>query len=242
MAKKNKKEDFRLLKQARKLCRDLTEIQGYADRNYRGNICEELRQYGQTVMYSIWKANTLPAGSGERLDLQIQASEYLEKIPVLMGVVGGLVNAGLNREAQLQLSVENLQKPLINWIKSDLKVAEAYYEKEIKNQYYVTVKAKDTVTKMQKFAKLFDPISREFTGLRNDDAVQAGCSVTYEKVQTAYNEALSTYRIEMDRYKKLIAEYDRIRLRYLHIKDKNEILNPTLGEVLNSAEFKKFCL
>ena len=109
------KREFRVIKLCQKLCKDIVEVQGVADKSYRFTICQDVRKKSEDVIHLVRKANDLPAGSEKRIELQFRADELLEEIKDLIWVVGKLLNTGAKKEAQIELSIENLQIPLHNW-------------------------------------------------------------------------------------------------------------------------------
>lgn len=118
-----KNRDFRVIKLAQKLCTDIVEMQGKADKSYRFTICQDIRKKSEDVIHMVRKANDQPAGCEKRIEMQEQADDFLEDIKDLLPVVGKLLNIGINREAQIELSIESLQQPLHNWMERDEKTA-----------------------------------------------------------------------------------------------------------------------
>ena len=84
------KREFRLIKLCQKLCLDITEMQGTADRKYRFTICQDIRKMSEDVIHLVRRANDLPAGNEERMKIQKRADELLEDIKDLLWVAGKL--------------------------------------------------------------------------------------------------------------------------------------------------------
>ena len=113
------RKDFRLIKQCQKLCSDITEMQGTADKKYRYTICQDVRKKSEDVIHYIRKANSFPAGNDKRMELQIKADELLEEIKDLLWIVGKLLNTGARKEAKIELSLEDVQNVLHRWMEYD---------------------------------------------------------------------------------------------------------------------------
>lgn len=205
-----KNRDFRVIKLAQKLCTDIVEMQGKADKSYRFTICQDIRKKSEDVIHMVRKANGQPAGCEKRIEMQEQADDFLEDIKDLLPVVGKLLNIGINREAQIELSIESLQQPLHNWMERDEKTALSMCEKRLNAQAWKLYQAKKTYELVNDYYK----------------------SVKTEKIAIALEQSKSRYRIEHDGYRALVHEYDRLMKRLLSIQEKFHKDDSVLGEVL----------
>lgn len=211
-----KNRDFRVIKLAQKLCTDIVEMQGKADKSYRFTICQDIRKKSEDVIHMVRKANDQPAGCEKRIEMQEQADDFLEDIKDLLPVVGKLLNIGLNREAQIELSIESLQQPLHNWMERDEKIALSMCEKRLNAQAWKLYQAKKTFELVNEYHK----------------------SVKTEKTAIALEQSKSRYRIAYSDYKKLVHEYDHLMKRLLVTQEKFHKDDSVLGEVLKEIKQK----
>lgn len=207
------KREFRLIKLCQKLCQDIVELQGTADKKYRFTICQDIRKKSEKVIHLVRQANSFSAGSESRINLQIQTDEILEEIKDLIGIVCKLLNSGTNKEAQIELSIENLQVPLHNWMERDQKISVSVREKAVRKQSWVLYQTQKT----------YD-IVREYHSKNQN-----------ERTTIALNESKSRYRIAYKDYKAAIDTYDeavkRLRDTQEHYHKDDSILSEVLKEI-----------
>lgn len=208
------RRDFRVIKLCQKLCLDIVQMQGTADKSYRYTICQDVRRMSEKVIHLIRLANDMPAGYEERIECQEKADELLEEIKDLIWVVGKCLNTGVKKEAQVELSIENLQIPLHNWMERDQKISVSSYEKQVRRQSWVLYRAKKVCEAVQEY---------------ND------CHPT-ERTTIALDESKARYRIAQDDYRKLVDAYDRAVKRLRTTQDKFHKDDSVLSEVLAEIE------
>ena len=212
------KREFRLIKLCQKLCLDITEMQGTADKKYRFTICQDIRKMSEDVIHLVRRANNdFPAGDEERMKIQKRADELLEDIKDLLWVAGKLLNTGAKREAQIELSIENLQIPLHNWMERDQKIALSEAEKVMRQQGWTLYNAKKTYE-----------LVREYQTEHQN-----------EKTAAALEQSKSRYRIAYDDYRAAVDAYDRAMKRLLHTQERyhkdDSVLNSVLQEMKKSG-------
>ena len=191
-------------------------MQGTADMKYRHTICDDLRKMSEKALHLVRRANDMPAGCLERIELQEDAAELLERIKDLLPVAGKAINSGVRREAQVELSIENVQKPLRNWIESELKTALSMCENRMKKAAWDLYYAKKTYALVEEYYK----------------------GHADEKTATALEESKSRYRIAHNDYKALILEYDELMKRLLDVQERFRKDDSVLGEVLKEIKKK----
>lgn len=211
------KNTFRLIRYAQKLALDITEMQGVADRKYRYGICQDIRKYSEEVIHLIRDANKLDAGSESRIKLQKKADKRLEDIQDIIGIVGKLLNTGEKKEAQIELSLENLQIKLRNWMESDEKISVSIREKAVRNQAWILYQAKKTYEIVNEYNK----------------------SSPTERTAIALDESKSRYRLAKQRYDELIIEYDLAVKRLRGTQERFHKDDSVLSEVLKEIKEKK---
>lgn len=210
------KHEFRIIRLCQNLCLDIVEMQGTADMKYRHTICDDLRKMSEKALHLVRRANDMPAGCLERIELQEDAAELLERIKDLLPVAGKAINSGVRREAQVELSIENVQKPLRNWIESELKTALSMCENRMKKAAWDLYYAKKTYALVEEYYK----------------------GHADEKTATALEESKSRYRIAHNDYKALILEYDELMKRLLDVQERFRKDDSVLGEVLKEIKKK----
>lgn len=209
-----KKKEFRVIKLAQKLCSDIVEMQGTADRRYRYTICQDVRKKSEDIIHLTRKANSLPPGMEARIELQEEADDKLEDIKDLIGVVGKLLNSGVKKEAQIELSLENFQKKLHNWMESDQKISVSIREKAVRSQAWTLYQAK----------RAYEIV--------NDYHHTSGT----ERTAIALDESKSRYRLARKRYEELIEEYDMAVKRLRQTQERFHKDDSVLCEVLKQIE------
>lgn len=208
------KREFRVIKLCQKLCQDIVELQGTADKKYRYTICQDIRKKSERVVHIVRRANEIDAGREERIKLQKEADNLLEEIKDLIGIVCKLLNAGTKKEAQIELSIENLQIPLRNWCEKDQKIAVSALEKEMRRRGWLLYQAKKT----------YEIVKNYHEEIQN------------ERTAIAYDESLARYRIAYSNYQSSIKEYDRTVKRLRETQERFHKDDSVLSEVL--AEIK----
>ena len=158
----------------------------------------------------------MPAGCLERIELQEDAAELLERIKDLLPVAGKAINSGVRREAQVELSIENVQKPLRNWIESELKTALSMCENRMKKAAWDLYYAKKTYALVEEYYKEY----------------------AEAKTAAALEQSKSRYRIAHNDYKILILEYDELMKRLLDVQERFHKDDSILGEVLKEIKKK----
>lgn len=210
------KHEFRVIRLCQKLCLDIVEMQGTADMKYRYTICDDLRKMSEKALHLVRRANGMPAGQLDRIKLQDEAAELLEKIKDLLPIAGKAINSGVRREAQVELSIENVQKPLRNWIESELKNALSMCENRMKNAAWNLYYAKKTYELVNEYYKEY----------------------AEAKTAAALEQSKSRYRIAHNDYKILILEYDELMKRLLDVQERFHKDDSILGEVLKEIKKK----
>lgn len=211
------KKEFKVIKLAQKLCTDIVEMQGTADRNYRFTICQDMRKKSEDVIHLIREANQQDQGCEDRIQLQQKAYRYMEDIKDLLPIVGKLLNTGVKREAQVELSIENLQLKLRNWMESDEKVAVSVREKAVRSQAWVLYQAKRTYEIVNDYHR----------------------STNTERTAVALDESKSRYRLAKQKYEELIVEYDLAVKRLRTTQERFHKDDSVLSEVLIEIEKEK---
>lgn len=209
------KREFRLIKLCQKLCLDITEMQGTADKKYRFTICQDIRKKSEDVIHLVRTANDLPSGNAERMRIQEKADRLLEEIKDLLWIAGKLLNTGAKREAQIELSIENLQIPLHNWMERDQKIALSAAEKALNQQGWALYRAKRTYELVKEW--------------------QAGHQD--KKTASALEQSKSRYRIAHKDYRAAVDAYDLAMKKLLHTQERYHKDDSVLHEVL--TEMKK---
>lgn len=211
-----KNREFRVIKLCQKLCADIVNMQGTADKRYRFTICQDIRKKSEDVIHLVRRANDLPAGCKDRIEMQKKADDLLEDIKDLLWVVGYVLHTGTAKEAQIELSIESLQQPLRNWIEKDEKIALSMCEKRLKVQSWKLYQAKVTYELVVEYHK----------------------KVGNGKTSTALEQSKSRYRIEYNAYKSLIHEYDYYMESIMVTQERFHKDETVLGEVLKDIEKK----
>lgn len=212
-----KNREFRVIKLAQKLCMDIVEMQGTADKKYRYSICQDIRKKSEDIIHLIRKANNLQLGNEERIILQSQANEKLEEIKDIIWIVGKLLNTGVKKEAQIELSIENLQLKLRNWMESDEKILVSVREEAVRSQAWTLYQAKRTYEIVNDYHK----------------------TSPSERTVIALDESKSRYRLAKQKYEEMIEEYDLAVKRLRTTQERFHKDDSVLSEVLKEIEEKK---
>lgn len=210
------KREFRVIKLCQKLCKDIVEIQGTADKSYRFTICQDIRKKSEDVIHIVRRANDLPAGNEERIRLQYQADELLEDIKDLIWIVGKILNTGAKKEAQIELSIENLQIPLHNWMERDQKIAVSVREKAVRKLSWTLYQAKKT----------YEIVNGYYSSNKS------------ERNAIALEESKSRFRIAYADYEKAIKNFDEAVRRLRTTQERYHKDDSVLAEVLREIEEK----
>ena len=209
-------KEFRLIKQSQTLLRDIVEMEGNADKRYRFSICQDIRKRAEEVVHLIRRANRLLPGDEERMKMQLEADELLEQIKDLLWVVGRVLAIGVNREAQIELSIENVQKTLKNWIEFDRKksvsVNEELYRKAQRS--------------LQQAKEVFEIIKPYYDMNKT------------ERTEQAYNESMARYRIAHENLKQAQQRYDDSVKKLRRIQEQYHKDDSVLNEVLQEIKEK----
>lgn len=186
------KEEFVLVKKCRKLYQDICETQARADKNYRYTVCADLRGKCADLTHLVRKANAIEAGDPERIKLQEEAIELLERIKDLVPVVGALVKMGVNYEAQIELSVDNIRIPLQNWMNSDAKALVKHRLIRMRKSGWDVYYADEDLKLIEKYKK--DHPNDEKAGIALDEAkaLKRNRLKEYQKRVLEFDEAVST--------------------------------------------------
>ena len=150
MAKTYAKQQFRIITDAGKLLYDIIEALRDTDKLHRYTIAAEIRNDAEELLHLIRRANDMKAGDDKRIKLQEDAMELLERIRDKIPIYCKACMTGHNKEAQIELSIDNLCLPLHNWYGSDLRAQNLRYEKDYRNaasQYGNAYKTKEIVRK-----------------------------------------------------------------------------------------------
>lgn len=212
-----KNREFRVIKLAQKLCMDIVEMQGTADRKYRFTVCQDMRKKSEDVIHLIRDANEQDQGCEDRIKLQQKANKNLEDIKDLLPVVGKLLNTGVKREAQIELSIENLQLKLHNWMEADEKVAVSVREKAVRSHAWALYQAKRTYEIVNDYHR----------------------AANTERTAIALDESKSRYRLAKQKYDELIVEYDLAVKRLRTTQERFHKDDSVLSEVLKEIEKEK---
>ena len=210
------KREFRVIKLCQKLCKGIVEMQATADKGYRFTICQDIRKKSEDVIHIVRRANDLPAGTDERINLQYRADELLEEIKDLIWVVGKLLNTGEKKEAQIELSIENLQLPLHNWMERDQKISVSVREKNVRKLSWVLYQAK----------KIYETVNEYYKKNRS------------ERIVIALDESKSRFRLAHENYENAIKSYDEAVRRLRTTQEKYHKDDSVLSEVLNEIAKK----
>lgn len=210
----NQKKTFRLIKYSQKLCRDITEMQGTADKSYRYTICQDIRKKSEDVIHLIRRANKIAAGSEKRMELQQDADEKLEEVKDLLPIVGKVLSCGVRKEAQIELSIENLQIGLHNWIESDQKIAVSSLQKYVRRTSWKLYQAK----------KSYD-IMKDYYVDHYD-----------ERTTIAFDESMARFRNAFADYASAIQLYDRAIKRLRNTQERFHKDDSILCEVIKEIQ------
>ncbi|MBE6035573.1 MAG: hypothetical protein E7222_12885 [Clostridiales bacterium] len=210
------RKEFRLIKAAQKLCRDLVEVEGHADKRYRFSICQDIRHKSERVMHLIRKANVLPAGNEQRIQMQQEADELLEEIKDLLWVMGKLLTIGVKYEAQIELSIENLQIPLRNWMETDQKKSVAQNEQRFEK----------ASQKLEKAKAAYEMVSNYYEENKT------------ERVNAALIESKARFRLAREEYVKAKEKYDAVLKQLRNTQDRYHKDDSVLYEVLKEISKK----
>ncbi len=162
-------------------------MQATADKNYRYTICKDLSGLAKELVHTVRKANEIRAGHEERIKMQKQALEYVEKIKDILPAAGDLLKTGIKHEAQIELSVDNLRLPLQNWIASDEKVRTENCHREMRKAGWALFEAKKDLEMV-----------KEYLNNHKD-----------ERTATAFDEAKAKVRILAEEYREAVLAYDK---------------------------------
>lgn len=210
------RKEFRLIKVSQKLCRDLVEIEGHADKRYRFSICQDIRHKAERVVHLIRKANMIPAGNEQRIQMQQEADELLEEIKDLLWVMGKLLTIGVKYEAQIELSIENLQLPLRNWMETDQKKSVTQSEKHLEN----------SMRKLEKAKAAYEIVSDYYEENKTD------------RVNTALIESKARFRLAHEDYNAAKEKYDLALKRLRNTQDRYHKDDSILYDVLREISEK----
>lgn len=220
------KRDFRVIKLCQKLCLDIVEMQGTADRKYKFSICQDVRKKSEQVIHLVRRANELPAGNEERIGLQAEADKLLEDIKDLIWVVGKCLNTGVKKEAQIELSIENLQIPLHNWMERDQKISASMYESTVRKQSWVLFQAKKICEAVQNYYNS-NPTERNLIALEESKSRYRIAAADYKAAIDSYDMAIKRLRTTQEKYHKddsILSEVIK------EIKDKTDFVIPDIPE------------
>jgi tetratricopeptide (TPR) repeat protein len=189
-------------------------MQGTADKSHRFTICQDIRIKSENVIHLIRKANSFRAGSKKRIEMQREADELLSEIQDLIWVVGKLLNTGKRKEAQVELSIENLQISLHNWMETDLKISVSERQKFIHKKGWEVYKAR----------KFYEVIKEHFD--------------KSERMSIALDESKARLRIAAKEYNEAIKEYDLAirQLREFQGNKDDSVLSEVLKEIAKSSK------
>ena len=171
MAKTYAKPPLKVIVGAQKLLADIIEAFKGADKLHRYTIAKEMREDAKELLHMIRRANRLTAGTEDRIELEEDAIELLERIRDKLPVYCRACMTGVKREAQITLSIDNLAGLLKNWHRFDVRTQNTGLEKryrqaasEYGNAYRTTQKVKQwyLMNKTEKNAIALDmAMSRE---------------------------------------------------------------------------------
>ena len=210
----NNKKTFRLIKYSQKLCADIVEMQGTADKNYRYTICQDVRKMSEDVIHLIRRANRMAAGNEKRMEIQGIVDEKLEDIKDLLPIVGKLLNCGVKKEAQIELSIENLQVGLHNWMEHDQKIAVSSLQQYVRK----------TGWKLYESKHIYD-IVKDYYSNNND-----------ERIGIAYDESKARFRNAYRDYEKAVNLYDKAIKRLRDTQERFHKDDSVLYEVIKEIE------
>ena len=206
-------KEFRLIKSCQKFCVDIVEMEGNADKRYKFTICQDIRKMAENVVHLVRRANNLPVGTPKRMEMQEAACELLEDIKDLLWVVGKLLAIGVKREGQIELSIEELQKNIKNWIESDDKQVLPRLDKALRKIAYEYEQSKETCRVVK-------------------DYYEKNIS---DRTLAAYNESMARCRNAQKRFREAQAAYDqtveRLRKRQELFHKDDSILADILDEI-----------
>lgn len=226
------KRDFRVVKLCQKLCLDIEEMQGTADKKHKYTICQDVRKKSQLLIHLTRKANDLPAGDEHRIELQEEADELLERIQDLIWVVGKCINTGVRKEAQIELSIENVQKPLHNWMERDQQISASMYEKKVRKQTWVLFQAKKICEAVQKYYNS-NPTERNLIALEESKSRYRIAAADYKAAIDSYDKAIKRLRTTQERYHK----DDSVLSEVIgEIKEKTDFEIPDIPEIKNGGK------
>ena len=226
------KRDFRVIKLCQKLCLDIVEMQGTADKKYKFTICQDVRKKSEQVIHLVRHANELPSGDEDRIELQEEADDLLEKIKDLIWVVGKCLNTGVRKEAQIELSIENLQIPLRNWMERDQKISASMYETKVRKQSWVLFQAKKICEAVQNYYNS-NPTERNLIALEESKSRYRIAAADYKAAIDSYDKAIKRLRTTQERYHKddsVLSEVIR------EIKEKTDFEIPDIPETRNGVK------
>ena len=194
-------KEFRLFKDCQRICAEIIDIEGNADKRYRYTLCKDLRERAEQIVFLIRRANKLPPGHEKRFEYQSQCRELLEQLKDLIWISGKTLMLGPKREASIEASIENAENKLQNWIESDEKRVVAYYRQLYDSRLSQFNEAIENYKLIVEYCKTHDDErSREAL----DDATSRGriAQDRYVEARDKYNKSNEKLRIHQNKYHK----------------------------------------
>ena len=211
-----KRSEFKLIRDCQKLYKEICATQATSDKNYRYTICADLRRLSSNLIHVVRKANDLRAGTKERIELQENALEILERIKDIAPVVGELIKMGVAREAQIELSVDNIRLPLRRWMEYDQRL-------QVKTMASFLQEKEAALSLAKQDLQLLEEFSRDHNEQRINDAL---------------TEARARVRILESEHRVAIEGYDRALSRHQETRRRIGVQGNLLDEVLRDIKRK----